>query len=437
MLRLTLLHTNDLHGQVDELARIATLVEQIRNDNRHRVVYVDSGDIEETTTPISSLTKGVAMHRLLSAAGCDAAAVGNAAWLRYGPQVVAEHAEVARYPLLCVNLRPLPGARETALVRTDGGTVGLLGVTDPVRSFLDGFDYGIEALDEIETVRTAAEALRKGGAELVVVLSHLGYDVPEARIDDRRLAEALHEDIDLIIGAHSHHLLSEGEWISGVLVTQAGSHGKHLGRVDIVDGRLSASVVPVPPDTPPHPAITAELTTAEADLATHLGEVIGKLPEALDREGAALWLAAIYRERMGANVGLATPGASFAAGLPAGPLTRRTLWEVCHSSGNPGVCVMTGEQLLRVIERGRDPEFAASTARPLRGQPRGLLQVSGPELIEADRRYTVAACDWELEPYGGMVEQEWGLEARYDFPTIVREAIEDHLSARQRRRPKR
>lgn len=387
------------------------------------MLYVDSGDIEETTTRISSLTKGTAMHRLLSAAGCDVAAVGNAAWLRYGPQVVAEHAGVARYPLLWANLRPLPGAQPSALV----GRVGFVGVTDPFRSFLESFDYGLEALDEVECVREAARSLREQGAELVVVLSHLGWEVPEARIDDRRLAEALQGEVDLIVGAHSHHLLAAGELVGDVLVAQAGSHGGHLGRVEVAGGMLSATMMEVPADTPPHPAVIAELEAAEAELGAHLDEVLTELPEALDHEAAARWLAAIYRERMDADVGLATPGASFDGGLPAGRLTRGALWEVCHSSGNPGVVVMSGEQLLHVLERGRSPEFARETPRTLRGQQRGILQVSGPETIEPGRTYRVAGCDWELEPYGGMVEEAWTLEARYDYPTIVREAIEEYL----------
>jgi 2',3'-cyclic-nucleotide 2'-phosphodiesterase (5'-nucleotidase family) len=386
------------------------------------VLYLDAGDVEETTTRISNLTKGTAMHRLLAAAGCDAAAVGNAAWLRYGPQVVADHAEAAGYPILCANLRPLPGAEPSALL----GKVGIVSVTDPFRSFLGGFD-GLEALDEVEVVRKGVSSVREQGAELVVVLSHLGYDVPEQTIDDRRLARALHGEIDLIVGAHSHDLLPNGEWIEDVLIVQAGSHGSHLGRVDVSDGTLTASVVEVPPETPRHPGVLAELEAAEAELGAHLQEVLTDLPEPLDQEAAALWLAGIYRERMGADVGLATPGVSFEGGLPGGPLTRGALWEACHSSGNPGVVTMTGEQLLHVLERGRDPEFALTTTRSLRGRLRGVLQASGADGIESDRSYAVAGCDFELEPYGGMVEAEWGLTARYDVPTIVREAIEEHL----------
>ena len=49
------------------------------------------------------------MHRILSAAGCDVATVGNAAWLRYGPQILTEQAAAATYPLLLANLRPVEG----------------------------------------------------------------------------------------------------------------------------------------------------------------------------------------------------------------------------------------------------------------------------------------------------------------------------------------
>ena len=85
MSRLVLLHTNDVHGEIEALARIATLVERIRAESDCPMVYVDAGDVEETTTWISNVTSGAAMHCLLSAAGCEAAAVGNASWLRVRP----------------------------------------------------------------------------------------------------------------------------------------------------------------------------------------------------------------------------------------------------------------------------------------------------------------------------------------------------------------
>jgi hypothetical protein len=85
MRRLVVLHSNDIHGRVDALARIATLVERARAEaDDAAVLYVEAGDVEDTTERLSNLTKGVALHRLLRVAGCQAVAVGNGTVIRYG-----------------------------------------------------------------------------------------------------------------------------------------------------------------------------------------------------------------------------------------------------------------------------------------------------------------------------------------------------------------
>jgi len=420
-MRVTLLHTNDIHGQVDGLARIATLVERIRAETPHRVMYVDAGDIEETTTRLSNLTKGVAMHRLLSAAGCEVAAVGNATWLRYGPQVIADQARAASYPLLLANLAPVEGVCPTALI--DG--VGFVGVTDPFYSFLRTGVYGIEASDEVEAVRRHARALREQGAELVVCLSHLGYEfareTPHAL--DPALAEQVQGEVDIIIGAHTHDLLPEGARVGSVTIAQAGSLASHLGRIDIIDGDVRASVIEVTDDLPLHPSVLAAVAEAEGDLDSSLAEVIADLAAPID--GA--WIAELLRERMDAELALVTDAVVLDEPLPAGPLRRGALWEVCHSTANPAVTELTGAQITHMVERANDPAFTQTTTQSLRGRPRGPLHVAGSVQLDPKRTYRVAATDFELEDYGGLIEPDWNLSIRYDFPTIIREAIEQHL----------
>jgi 2',3'-cyclic-nucleotide 2'-phosphodiesterase (5'-nucleotidase family) len=426
---LVLLHTNDIHGRIDALARVATLVEQIRAEERDAtVLYADVGDVEETTTRLSNLTKGVAMHSLLSAAGCDVACVGNAAWLRYGPQVLAEQARAARYPLLLANLRPVPGTTETAIV----AGVGFIGITDPFRSFLEsGLDYGLEALDEVGVVERCARELRAAGAELVVCLSHLGLNAfpggEAPPFSDRDLASALQGVVDVVLGGHTHDLLPDGEWVGNVLVAQAGEYGRHLGRVDVRDGAITATVLPVAEDLPRHPAVLAAAGEAEAALEAGLDEVVARLEHPLD----ARWIAELLRERLGAEIGLVISGNVLDRALPAGPLRRRDLWETCHTTANPGLAEVTGSQLRHMIARGADPEFERATPRILRGRPRGRLEVVGaPADIDPTRTYRVAATDYELERYGGLIDAEWNLRIAYDFPTIVREAIEEALARR-------
>lgn len=427
-MRLTLLHTNDLHGRTGQLARVATLVERIREESDHPVVYVDAGDVEETTNRLSNLTRGVAMTELLAAAGCEAACVGNAVWLRYGPGVVAEEAAVAGFPLLLANLAPVEGVRPAALV----GGIGFVGLTDAFRDFLEALDYGVHPLDEVEVVRRHARELREQGAELVVVLSHLGLDAMRdrrgPRVSDRQLAAALQGEIDLIVGGHSHDLLPEGEWLGDVLAVQAGAYGEHLGRVEIDGPERRASLIPVTADVPPHARVLEAAARAEAALESSLDEVLAELDRPLDPQ----WIAEALRRRLDADVALVTAGAALDRDLPAGPLRRRELWKACHSTGNPGVAELTGSQLLEAIGRGDDPAFQETTAGPLRGKPRGRLHVAGADAIDPARVYRVAGTDWELEPYGGMVDESWGAKVRYDFPTTLREAIEEHLGCERR-----
>jgi 2',3'-cyclic-nucleotide 2'-phosphodiesterase (5'-nucleotidase family) len=415
--RLTILHTNDIHGRSQRIAQIATLVREERARSHHPVLYLDAGDVEETTNRLSSLTKGTAMHRLLALTGCDAVTVGNACWLRYGPGVLADHVRVTPYPHLLANFAGVDGPVPSVLL----GDVGIFGLTAPFDQFAHDLEWGFDRLDILETARRTARELRTGGAKLVVLLSHLGYRDPEETWDDLRLVPELQDEVDIVIGAHSHDLLPSGEWIGRVLVAQAGSFGDHIGRIEIDGDSIEASVEPVPDDTPADPAIAAEEARIEAELSVYLGERLGTLDVPLD----ARFIAEVLRDRMDADVGVFSEGLVLAV-LPPGEITRGALWDASETAANPGVTRLSGARLLDLIARGNEQAFQAETPNPLRGRARGALVVVGPP-VEPDGEYDVAGTDWELEPYGGYAREEWGLEVRYDFPTIVREAVEEHL----------
>ncbi len=445
---LIILHTNDIHGRVEGLARIATLVGQIRAENPDTsVFYFDCGDVEEPSSRLSNITKGTAMHRLLNAAGCDAAVTGNGAWLRYGPQVLAGHGAAARYPLLLANLRTLAGdlfegVQPVALLQAGPVRLGVIGVSADMPDFTAFFD--LQAIPAAPLIREMAAALRQDGADAVVVLSHLGLTA------DRELAAGLQEDVIAILGGHSHDLLPDGERIGRVLVAQAGQYAGHLGRLDLAwDGEqamvTAVAAQPVPETTPPSQTVLAEAQAIEVEGARFLAEIIGELAEPLDfatdRECAAGNLMAdVLLERMGGQVAVTTGGHAFIGPLPGGPVSRGALWEVCTSTANPAIVTMTGAQLAALVAKGLDLTFAAERPHTLRGHARGLIHLSGATVcggqllvggqpVEPGREYLVAGSDWEFEPYGGYVEHAWDLHPRYDVPTILREAVEEYLAA--------
>ena len=180
----------------------------------------------------------------------------------------------------------------------------------------------------------------------------------------------------------------------------------------------------IPSEVAEHPAVVREADLIEEEAAEMLSERIGNLGTPLD----ASWIAEMLRCRLGADVGLFSVGQTLGI-VPPGSITRGALWAVSDTPANPGVTTMSGEQLLEMIRRGNDPEFVRETPRALRGLERGRLEVSGLDVdrIDPTRHYSIAASDWELEPYGGYAPVEWKLRMRYDFPVIIREAIEEAL----------
>jgi 2',3'-cyclic-nucleotide 2'-phosphodiesterase (5'-nucleotidase family) len=441
-----ILHSNDIHGQIEALARITTLVKQIRAENPDLpVLYLDAGDIEETSTRVSNLTRGAGMHRLLSTAGCQAETVGNGGILRYGFEVLTNYSAAARYPLLLANVRELdgslpPGVQATTMLLAGEIRLGLIGITDNIGHTYDEF-FSMLVLPEFPLVRELAAQLRKEGADAVILLSHMGLK------QDRELAAQ--EEVSLIIGAHSHHFLPEGEWVGDILITQMGQFGTHLGRLDLLwDGaRLiveRASALPVSEAIVPDPTIADEVEAIEADMAHFLNVIVGELAELLDfatdREcKVANLMADALRERMQADIGIVVAANASTRSLPAGPLRREIWWEACYAGSNPGIVEMTGEQLQIVITRGQDRALAAKSAMALRCKERGLLHLSrasirdgqifvGEQPIELERIYSVAGSDWELEPYGGYVEAAWELPIRYDLPTTICDVLEAYLA---------
>lgn len=445
-----LLHTNDIHGRIQGLARVATLVDQIREENPDvPVVYVDAGDSEETSVRLSNLTKGAAMHRLLRAAGCEAAAVGNAAMPRYGPEVLADHARVSAYPHLLANVlsadgEQIPGTQATVILETGNLRLGLIGLT-ALDLFQDTYEnfFNLQTRPSLPLVKQLAGGLRQAGADATILLSHLGLE------EDRKLASELPDGMPLIVGAHSHQLLPAGERVGGVTIVQAGEYAQFLGRVDLKwNGRTlqvdNVVTIEVTESIDPSPKLRKLEQRMEGEVDDLLQEVVADLPFALDfsteREcGVANLMADALRARFQADLGLAVAGQAFDGPLPAGKLRRKQLWDACSSPANPGRARMTGHQISAVLSRGLDSERVAERPNSLRGKARGLMHISGGRIrnskiildgkpIQPERSYWVAASDFELQPFWGYVDEAWDLKPRYDVPTILREALEAYLS---------
>jgi 2',3'-cyclic-nucleotide 2'-phosphodiesterase (5'-nucleotidase family) len=437
---LELLHWNDVHGRYEALARLSHRARRIRDQADHPVLLLDGGDVEETSVQLSAQTCGVAGWRLLGAAGVDAAVVGNGGLLRYGPDRLPDYAEALGSPPVVCDLQhdgaPPLGTAPSRLLDADGLRVGVIGVTDYYPQY---DDFGLTELGRVTAVRRQAQGLRRAGADVVVLLSHAGIN------HDRGLSWSLRGLVDVIVGGHTHDLLVDGDRDQGLPIAQAGWNAEHLGRVTLEVDEDGARVVDmtveaVPADAPADPTVLDELAACERDLERWMSETVGHLPEEAPlgepRNPVALLLLRALLDRAPADVGVLIP-MHLNAGLPAGPVTRRDVWEATSSPGNLAHATLTGAEVRQMLARGASAHYATYTSRVSRGRPFGPLQHLGVVLdddtvlvggrpLDDSGSYRVTGSDLEFSLYGRLVDARPDTY-RTEVPEILPEILETYL----------
>ncbi len=407
---------SDLHGRLDALPEIAARVAELRA--RGPVVVLDAGDSIQGTLEAYA-TRGRAVVVGLGRLGIDGAAMGNHD-LDYGAAELRKRAAEAPYPLLAANVRAAAGGRlpwrnlrDTRLVRLeDGPVVGIVGLagrdtpwTTSARNVV-----GLRFSDPARAAARAARALRRAGAEVVVVVAHVGGDCRAPRSDGTCQAEGALVDlarrlpgglVDAIVGGHTHQILADV--VGGVAVVQAGARGRALARARVCAGAAASAEPPLLMDaqvetTPDGSRARADMRAAldpflEAARAEHERSLGVTLQAPLERSrdaqspfGAAA--AQSLRHAARSDFGLVNQG-SLRVDLPAGPLVYGQLYEALPFDDRLVVVTATGAEiagLVRALER----------AGKGRAQLAGLVGDGGAwhtcsgAPLEARRRYTVA-----------------------------------------------
>lgn len=261
--RLVILHTNDTHSQIDPtddnlggIARRKVLVDSVRSVEKN-VLTIDAGDAVQGTM-FFTLYHGEVEHKAMNEIKYDIAILGNHEFDN-GMDELARNISRDSATWLTTNydLRDsaLAGKFAPYIIKEyDGKRIGIIGINlEPKGMISEGNYDGVVYLDAYKAANSTAWSLKHNeGADMVIAVTHIGYD-SEYGPTDRDLA-AQSEDIDIIIGGHSHTTLNPAPTVKNlngrdVLIVQTGSKGTNLGEITIDLDSMSASSRLIPVDS--------------------------------------------------------------------------------------------------------------------------------------------------------------------------------------------
>lgn len=379
---LTFLQINDTHGYLEPhpelvwaydgatfptmggFARIKTLFDTARAETHGAVLAFDNGDtFHGTHAAVSS--KGLALVPVLNTLGLSAM---TAHWdFAWGPDHLAELAGQLTYPVLAANCwhkdKDSHPFQSTLICEAGGLRVGVIGLAATIldKTMPPNFAAGLRFTDGVDETRAEAARLRAEGADLIVVLSHLGYP------QDICLAESVF-GLDVIISGHTHNRLNVPTEANGALIIQSGCHGSFVGRLDIEvqQGRIERyqhRLLPVDDAIEPHPGTKALVDTAMQASRVLQQTVVGHTAIALHRATSLtspmddLLLAAIA-DAAGTAIAFSN-GWRYGAPIPPGPVTLHDLWNITPTNPPVSVVEISGAEIWDMIENNLESTFSA------------------------------------------------------------------------------
>ncbi|KPP92543.1 MAG: 5'-nucleotidase [Rhodobacteraceae bacterium HLUCCA08] len=301
---LHIVHINDLHSRIEPIsrfdstcsaddnaagecfggyARVATKIAELRDELAgENMIVLDAGDQYQGSLMYTTY-KGDVEIELMERIGFDAMAVGNHEF-DDGPEGLVKLLDGVSFPVISGNLdvsrsNLLGGKLDNHTVLEVGGQrIGVISAlaTDTVETSSPGPNVIFQ--DEIDSLAADVAALEAEGVDIIIALTHVG--LPR----DREIAEAV-EGIDVIVGGHSHTLMSNTEegalpyptMVGDVPVVQAYAYSKYVGHLTVTfddDGTVTDATG----DT-----ILLDASVAEdPEIVARVAELAGPIAEAMD-----------------------------------------------------------------------------------------------------------------------------------------------------------
>ncbi|WP_076759679.1 bifunctional metallophosphatase/5'-nucleotidase [Edaphobacillus lindanitolerans] len=441
-------HTNDLHSHFEKWPRIREFLEGRRREHEaagETCFLFDIGDHLDRSHPYTEATLGRGNTEILEEAGFDAVTIGNNEGITLAQPDLDRLYAGAAFPVVLGNLMyedgSVPGwaSAEAFLTTASGVRIGLIGATADFTSSYESLGWRV-AKPGTWLADAAPEVKRQ--CDVLVCLSHMGSTA------DDRLAEEAGDAVDVILGAHTHHVYPEGRRIGKTLIGAAGKWGQYVGEVtltvDTGTGEVigsSATVYDTDTLVPP-----ADDRSFDAGLRKEAAVLMGDpvfvnpspLPGSWDHPSPlSKFFSDALRIHTNADCAMYNAGI-FLGGLGEGGVSGMDLHELMPHPINPCIVLLNGTELEEAYELSLDPEWPEIRLRGLgfRGKVMGtmihhrLCRAEDGRLMVGDRPvephaiYRLATLD--LFTYGFFFPAFKQLPKEYYMPEFIRDVLREH-----------
>ena len=458
-----ILFTNDFHSQIEPLSkeetynadrggakRIKALVDSVRTAEK-TVFLADAGDFVQGTYYFS-LLNGVVEMKIMAEIGYDVRTLGNhefdkkMACLQDMLTWSSVPAVASNYDFTRTSL--VNRVEQSMIIEKNGVKVGFIGLNVKLDNLVaPSAREGVDWQNAINVADDLAKELRDRGADIVIALSHLGYEKNSSEVYYDRGIAMNTRHIDMIIGGHSHTFLNYADWVKNqdnesVPVVQTGSKGICLGYAKIKIDKsgkptFTYKLIPVKNhlDKKLDPDFSAIVDEYTASVSYKMEEVIGNCPQTIRKSApesplynltgdALIWMAKEYMD-IDADVSLYNSG-GLRSEISAGDLTIGDVYAVYPFDNVLSIVTLKGSDLKTmfnyVASSGGLP-VSSSVKLVISNKKVKSVTVNGKS-IDNNKTYTVATIDYlvELKRYGFE-----NATSRSDSPEVIRDYFVEYF----------
>ena len=250
--KLTILHSNDLHGDflaenldsglVGGVSMLSGYINKVR-DEEENVLYAIAGDMFRGSI-IDSEFKGLSTIEIMNLLAPDVVTIGNHE-VDYGLAHLLFIEKCTNFPIINANMYLTHNGKRLfnshVILESGGLKILFIGVltkdvltTTKQEEFIGSLVDIQNAADEVGKI---TDAYKTADIDLTILLTHIGFE------EDKQLATALDPGcaVDLIIGGHSHTYLEEPCVVAGIPIVQAAVGTAQIGRFDILFHKIPPS----------------------------------------------------------------------------------------------------------------------------------------------------------------------------------------------------